>query len=101
MSRRATTAVSTGPSLPRSATTGSRRVEPVRRKPRRSLLGRLLGIGLILTIWGLVVVAVIVIWAARDLPRPESAMDAERRPAFRRATSARTNFYKLTSVKPI
>jgi penicillin-binding protein 1A len=82
MSRRATTAISTGPSSSRSVTTGSRRDEPVRGKTRRSLLGRLLGIGLILTIWGLVVVAGIVIWAARDLPRPESAMDAERRPAL-------------------
>jgi penicillin-binding protein 1A len=82
MSRRATTAISTGPSSPRSVTTGSRQAEPVRRKPRRWLFGRLLAIGVILTIWGLVVLAGVVIWAARDLPRPESAMDAERRPAL-------------------
>jgi penicillin-binding protein 1A len=36
----------------------------------------------ILTVWGLLVLGAIVIWAAYDLPRPESAMDAERRPAL-------------------
>ena len=35
-----------------------------------------------LTVWGLVALVAIVIWAAYDLPRPESAMDAERRPAL-------------------
>jgi len=37
---------------------------------------------MILVIWGLVIAGGIVIWAAYDLPRPESAMDAERRPAL-------------------
>jgi penicillin-binding protein 1A len=53
-----------------------------RGKTRPSLLGRLLRLGLILTIWGLVVLAGVVLWAAYDLPRPETAMDAERRPAL-------------------
>ena len=48
----------------------------------RSLVGRLLRLVVILTIWGLVVAGAIVIWAAYDLPRPETAMDAERRPAL-------------------
>jgi len=52
------------------------------RKTRSPLLGRLLRLGVILTIWGLVVLGGIVLWAAYDLPRPETAMDAERRPAL-------------------
>jgi penicillin-binding protein 1A len=63
-------------------TSHPRRTEPARGTGRRSLLGRLLRLVIILTIWGLVVVGGIVIWAAYDLPRPESAMDAERRPAL-------------------
>jgi penicillin-binding protein 1A len=55
---------------------------PVREARGRSLLGRLLRFGMYLTIWGLVALTAIVIWAAYDLPRPESAMDAERRPAL-------------------
>jgi penicillin-binding protein 1A len=65
------------PAIPRP-----RRIEPVKRSGRRSLLWRLLRAGVILTIWGLVVLGVIVIWAAYDLPRPESAMNGERRPAL-------------------
>lgn len=60
----------------------SRRIEPVRGTWRSSLLWRLLRLIIILTIWGLVIAGGIVIWAAYDLPRPESAMDAERRPAL-------------------
>src|ERR1019366_2210178 len=60
----------------------SRRGGPVRGTWRSSLLGRLLRLILILTILGLVIAGGIVIWAAYDLPRPESAMDAERRPAL-------------------
>lgn len=52
------------------------------RKTRPSLLGRLLRLSVILTIWGFVVLAGVVLWAAYDLPRPETAMDAERRPAL-------------------
>ncbi len=37
---------------------------------------------MILTVWGMVVLGGIIIWAAYDLPRPETAMDAERRPAL-------------------
>jgi penicillin-binding protein 1A len=46
------------------------------------LRGRLLRFGVIAAIWGLVVLGLVVIWAAYDLPRPESAMDGERRPAL-------------------
>jgi penicillin-binding protein 1A len=54
---------------------------PVRVKQSR-IAGRLLRLGIILAVWGLVVLSVVVLWAAYDLPRPESAMDAERRPAL-------------------
>jgi penicillin-binding protein 1A len=54
----------------------------VRASGRPSLLAKSVRIGVILTIWGLLVLGGIVIWAAYDLPRPESAMDAERRPAL-------------------
>ncbi len=60
----------------------ARRAESARGKPGRSLSGRLLRLSVILFIWGLLVLGGIVIWAAYDLPRPESAMDAERRPAL-------------------
>src|SRR5258708_31625930 len=63
-------------------TSRPRRMEPARGTWRRSLLGRLLRLVIILTIWGLVVAGGIVVWAAYHLPRPESAMDAERRPAL-------------------
>src|ERR1700722_9624872 len=75
MPRRAMTAVVPGRATARASA-------PVRGKKRRSLLGRLLTLAVILTVWGFVVMAGIVIWAARDLPRPESAMDAARRPAL-------------------
>ncbi|MSP03203.1 MAG: PBP1A family penicillin-binding protein [Acetobacteraceae bacterium] len=45
-------------------------------------MGRLLRLAIILAIWGLVALGAIVVWAAYDLPRPESAMDAPRRPAL-------------------
>ncbi len=57
-------------------------VEPVRSPRRRSFLGRLFRLGIVLIVWGLVVLGGIVIWAAYDLPRPESAMDGSRRPAL-------------------
>jgi penicillin-binding protein 1A len=55
---------------------------PVRVKQSSSIVGRLLRLGIILAVWGLVVLSVVVLWAAYDLPKPESAMDAERRPAL-------------------
>jgi penicillin-binding protein 1A len=49
---------------------------------RRSFAGRLLVLGCFVAVWGLVALIAIVIWAAYDLPRPESALDATRRPAL-------------------
>ena len=91
MPRRGSTAVSPGQQPPRSAAVGrangtdaqrSRRPDAASARRSRPYLGILLRWTVFATIWGLVVLAGVVIWAARDLPRPESAMDAVRRPAL-------------------
>ena len=51
-------------------------------RKRRSLFGVLFRIWLFITVWGTLAAAVLVVWAAWDLPRPESAMDSVRRPAL-------------------
>lgn len=51
-------------------------------RKRRSLGWMLLRWVLILGIWGTLVVGGTVLWFARDLPRPEAALDAERRPSL-------------------
>jgi penicillin-binding protein 1A len=88
MPRRPTTLV-TAPRSPSRPMASARVSELAPARPRpigpsrsRSLAGLLLRIGIIAGIWGLVAVGAIVIWAAYDLPRPETAMDAERRPAL-------------------
>ena len=43
---------------------------------------RLFRWSLILSIWGLLAASVILIWFARDLPRPETALDSARRPSL-------------------
>ena len=43
---------------------------------------RLLRWGLIGSIWGMLAVAGLLLWFARDLPRPEAALDAARRPSL-------------------
>jgi penicillin-binding protein 1A len=52
----------------------------VKRGP--SVVWRLLRFGIIATVWSVLAAGVVVIWAAYDLPRPESALDAERRPGL-------------------
>jgi penicillin-binding protein 1A len=54
---------------------------PVQR-PRRRVPWRLLRWSVILLVWGLVVATAMVLWFARDLPRPEDALDAVRRPSL-------------------
>ena len=49
---------------------------------RRRWLPRLLKWLLLLAIWGTLAITVTIIWFARDLPRPESALDAVRRPSL-------------------
>ncbi|HSU06648.1 MAG TPA: PBP1A family penicillin-binding protein [Acetobacteraceae bacterium] len=43
---------------------------------------RLLRLGVIAAIWGVLALAVVLLWFARDLPRPDSALDAARRPSL-------------------
>jgi penicillin-binding protein 1A len=50
-------------------------------RPRRLRL-RLLGYAVIAAVWGVLALAVMVLWFARDLPRPEAALDAARRPSL-------------------
>ena len=51
-------------------------------RPRRRLRWRLLRWVLILGVWGLVGVGLMLAWFAQDLPRPEAALDAARRPGL-------------------
>ncbi len=52
-------------------------------RPRRARrLGRLLRWTLILTVWSALAVTAALLWFARDLPRPEDALDAVRRPSL-------------------
>ncbi len=55
-----------------------RRAVPV---PRRRRF-RLLGYAIIAAIWGALAIAVMLLWFARDLPRPDSALAAARRPSL-------------------
>ena len=43
---------------------------------------RLLRYAIIAAVWGALVLALAVLWFARDLPRPEAALDAARRPSL-------------------
>jgi len=43
---------------------------------------RLLGYAIIAAVWGVLAIAVILLWFARDVPRPEAALDAARRPSL-------------------
>ncbi len=49
--------------------------------PRRRRF-RLLRFTIIATIWGALVLSIVLLWFARDLPRPEAALDAARRPSL-------------------
>jgi penicillin-binding protein 1A len=49
--------------------------------PRRRRF-RLLGCAIIAAIWGTLALAVVLLWFARDLPRPDAALDAARRPSL-------------------
>jgi penicillin-binding protein 1A len=49
--------------------------------PRRSRF-RLLRLAVIAGIWGMLAATVLLLWFARDLPRPDSALDAARRPSL-------------------
>ena len=49
---------------------------------RRRRLWRLTRVLLIAAIWGVLAMGAVLIWFARDLPRPETALDAARRPGL-------------------
>jgi penicillin-binding protein 1A len=49
--------------------------------PRRRRF-RLIGYAIIAAIWGALAIAVMLLWFARDLPRPDSALAAARRPSL-------------------
>ena len=58
---------------------------PVRsrlRAPPRRRRFRLLGYAVIVLVWGAVAAAALLLWFVRDLPRPEAALDATRRPSL-------------------
>jgi penicillin-binding protein 1A len=57
---------------------------PLRRAvsgPRRRRFG-LIGYAIIAAVWGALAIAVMLLWFARDLPRPDSALAAARRPSL-------------------
>jgi penicillin-binding protein 1A len=49
---------------------------------RRVLRWRLLRWGIIAAVWGALAAVLVLLWFARDLPRPEDALDAVRRPSI-------------------
>ncbi len=49
---------------------------------RRQLAWRLLRYSLIAAVWGALALALVLLWFGRDLPRPETALDAARRPGL-------------------
>jgi penicillin-binding protein 1A len=55
---------------------------PIPTTPPRRRRFRLLRWAIITAIWGALALALVVLWFARDLPRPESALDATRRPSL-------------------
>ena len=73
--------------LARHAVVAPRPPSPSRRLPapspkQRKWAWRLLRWGIVLAVWGTLAIAVLLLWFARDLPRPESALDAVRRPSL-------------------
>lgn len=75
------------PRAPRLAPDQRRRVAPVRAplravtRPRRRRL-RLLSCAIIALVWLALAAGMVLLWFAYDLPRPDSALDAERRPSL-------------------
>ena len=58
-----------------------RQAAPVPRQ-RRRVPWRLLRWAFIAGVWGVIALGVMLVWFARDLPRPEDALDAVRRPSL-------------------
>jgi penicillin-binding protein 1A len=53
-----------------------------RATPPRRRRFRLLGYAVVAAVWGTLSLALVLLWFARDLPRPDSALDAARRPSL-------------------
>ncbi len=75
------------PRAPRLAPERRRPLAPSRAPLRRVAVPRrrrfrLLGYAIIAAVWGILALAVMLLWFARDLPRPEAALDAARRPSL-------------------
>ncbi len=69
-----------GSAGPRRPATGRPEAKPVKIRPRRRF--RWLAWSIIALIWGGLALAGMLLWFARDLPRPEAALDAARRPSL-------------------
>ena len=59
-----------------------RGVAPPAPKRKKRLVWRLLRLGIILGVWLALIGGLTLLWFLRDLPRPESALDAVRRPSL-------------------
>ena len=55
---------------------------PIAQPRRRRWIWRLLRWAIILGIWSAIVAALALLWLARDIPRPETALDTARRPGL-------------------
>lgn len=67
--------------LPRDQPLSPQPLRPARSWRRRALLW-LLRWGFIASVWGALAAVVLVLWFARDIPRPEDALEAARRPSL-------------------
>jgi penicillin-binding protein 1A len=66
--------------------------------PRRRLWPRLISWSVIGLIWSLFCAALLLLWFARDLPRPEDALDAARRPSLTLQDSAGRQYASFGDV---
>jgi penicillin-binding protein 1A len=67
--------------MPR-ATAPATTLLPAPPAPRRGLLWPVLKWSIILGVWGVILGGLVLLWFSRDLPRPEDALDAVRRPSL-------------------
>ena len=55
---------------------------PLRAVPVRRRRFRLMGYAIIVAVWGILAFAAMLLWFAHDMPRPDAALDAVRRPSL-------------------
>jgi penicillin-binding protein 1A len=80
--RRTPPRVGAPPQRPASVVSRPPPPPPPPKPKRRNWLRPIVKWGVLLAVWGVLAVTVMVLWFARDLPRPESALDAVRRPSL-------------------